>query len=445
MPGLLAPPAAARPLDGGVQEGAGLPDVRRGAWLVWVLTVQAGSDAVPRHPGRRRSLLALRRLARGRRPAPARRWAGTPCRSARSRPCWRSLAVAGGAFWPRYAEARRSDGPPSADDAGLPTSPTAPSGWPSCRPRAGRCSSTTPPPGASAARSTTAWRSPPRASPTPWQRTTSPTSRPTGPSATRRSPPSWPATAAPGVPLYLVYGAKGGEPAILPAILTEGVVVKALDAAAKPPSTDPKEPDDVASTAESPRPPPSRWPPGRARARRARSSASRRPPSRPRTPTAGPLAGRLQGQDRGAGVDQQRLPLCPEALQLRPHAGPAEGGDRRGRGLADDHLVGAGLPGLPDRRRRPRPWKAKVGAASTDVLLDPKGTVGRAYDARTTPHMYVIDRTGTLVYMGGIDDQADRRSRQPEGREELRRRRPGRREGRPPGGHRPSRGPMAAA
>ena len=36
-----------------------------------------------------------------------------------------------------------------------------------------------------------------------------------------------------GVPLYLVYGAGGGEPAILPAILTEGVVVRALDAAAK--------------------------------------------------------------------------------------------------------------------------------------------------------------------------------------------------------------------
>ena len=50
-------------------------------------------------------------------------------------------------------------------------------------------------------------------------------------------------------------------------------------------------------------------------------------------------------------------------------------------------------------------WKAKVGAASTDVLLDPTGKVGRAYDARTTPHMYVIDKTGRLVYMGGIDDR----------------------------------------
>lgn len=53
-----------------------------------------------------------------------------------------------------------------------------------------------------------------------------------------------------------------------------------------------------------------------------------------------------------------------------------------------------------------RQWKAKVGAHSSDVLLDPKGLVGRAYDARTTPHMFVIDRTGKLVYMGGIDDKA---------------------------------------
>lgn len=50
-------------------------------------------------------------------------------------------------------------------------------------------------------------------------------------------------------------------------------------------------------------------------------------------------------------------------------------------------------------------WKTKVGAGATNVLLDPKGTVGRAYDAKTTPHMYVVDKAGTLVYMGGIDDQ----------------------------------------
>lgn len=50
-------------------------------------------------------------------------------------------------------------------------------------------------------------------------------------------------------------------------------------------------------------------------------------------------------------------------------------------------------------------WKTESGAASSGVLLDPTGVVGRAYDARTTPHMYIVDPAGTLVYMGGIDDQ----------------------------------------
>lgn len=38
------------------------------------------------------------------------------------------------------------------------------------------------------------------------------------------------------------------------------------------------------------------------------------------------------------------------------------------------------------------------------VLYDPTGDVGRAYDAKTTPHMYVISADGTLLYDGAIDD-----------------------------------------
>ena len=37
-------------------------------------------------------------------------------------------------------------------------------------------------------------------------------------------------------------------------------------------------------------------------------------------------------------------------------------------------------------------------------MLDPVGTVGRLYDARATPNMVVIDRTGRVAYMGAIDD-----------------------------------------
>jgi peroxiredoxin len=48
---------------------------------------------------------------------------------------------------------------------------------------------------------------------------------------------------------------------------------------------------------------------------------------------------------------------------------------------------------------------AARGASPTAVLLDPAGAIGRAYEAQTTPHMFVIDPAGTLRYMGAIDDQ----------------------------------------
>ncbi len=47
-----------------------------------------------------------------------------------------------------------------------------------------------------------------------------------------------------------------------------------------------------------------------------------------------------------------------------------------------------------------------TGAAPTAVLLDPTGAIGHAYDARTTPHMFIVNTDGTLVYTGGIDDKA---------------------------------------
>ncbi len=46
---------------------------------------------------------------------------------------------------------------------------------------------------------------------------------------------------------------------------------------------------------------------------------------------------------------------------------------------------------------------AKNKAAPSAVLLDPQSRIARAYGATVTPHMYVIDRTGLLVYKGGID------------------------------------------
>lgn len=44
---------------------------------------------------------------------------------------------------------------------------------------------------------------------------------------------------------------------------------------------------------------------------------------------------------------------------------------------------------------------------ATEVLLDTDGKVGNLYGAKTTPHMYVIDKSGALVYKGAIDDKSD--------------------------------------
>jgi hypothetical protein len=50
-------------------------------------------------------------------------------------------------------------------------------------------------------------------------------------------------------------------------------------------------------------------------------------------------------------------------------------------------------------------WMKAQKAAATATLMDVEGTVGRAYGARTTPHMYVINPAGTLVYAGAIDSK----------------------------------------
>ncbi|WP_082497712.1 thioredoxin family protein [Pseudorhodoferax sp. Leaf267] len=48
-------------------------------------------------------------------------------------------------------------------------------------------------------------------------------------------------------------------------------------------------------------------------------------------------------------------------------------------------------------------WMQAKAGAPTATLMDEEGTVGKAYGARTTPHMYIVNPQGTLVYAGGID------------------------------------------
>ena len=48
-------------------------------------------------------------------------------------------------------------------------------------------------------------------------------------------------------------------------------------------------------------------------------------------------------------------------------------------------------------------WMQSQKAAANATLMDSDGRMGKAYGAKTTPHMYIIDPKGTMVYAGGID------------------------------------------
>lgn len=58
----------------------------------------------------------------------------------------------------------------------------------------------------------------------------------------------------------------------------------------------------------------------------------------------------------------------------------------------------------PDRNRV---YAADQGLAYP-ILHDPEGKVGRAYQAKTTPDMFVIDKEGKLAYSGAIDNHKDK-------------------------------------
>ncbi len=55
-------------------------------------------------------------------------------------------------------------------------------------------------------------------------------------------------------------------------------------------------------------------------------------------------------------------------------------------------------------------WMVEQKAAPTSTLMDEQGLVGKAFGARTTPHMYIVDPQGTLIYAGGIDSIASART-----------------------------------
>ena len=51
-------------------------------------------------------------------------------------------------------------------------------------------------------------------------------------------------------------------------------------------------------------------------------------------------------------------------------------------------------------------WQHSKDAAPTKSVIDATGDIGKSYGARTTPHMYIVNPEGTLIYAGAIDSKA---------------------------------------
>ena len=77
--------------------------------------------------------------------------------------------------------------------------------------------------------------------------------------------------------------------------------------------------------------------------------------------------------------------------------------------------INSGAPGKQGHGKDVNAEASSSWKMEHPVLLDENGSIGRAYGAERTPHMYVIDPNGVLIYRGAIDNSPDGEKQSPEG------------------------------
>lgn len=113
------------------------------------------------------------------------------------------------------------------------------------------------------------------------------------------------------------------------------------------------------------------------------------------------------GQHRGKTVVLEWFnPGCPFVQHAHGAGGPLDG--MAAKATADGSVVwlaiNSGAPGKQGHGADTNKQAATDWKLSHPVLLDEDGRVGHLYGAMTTPHMYVVDPNGVLVYRGGLDN-----------------------------------------
>ena len=77
--------------------------------------------------------------------------------------------------------------------------------------------------------------------------------------------------------------------------------------------------------------------------------------------------------------------------------------------------INSGAPGKQGNDLAMNTEAAKTWSLTHPILRDEAGTVGKAYGATNTPNMFVINKAGTVVYAGAIDNSPDGEGKSPEG------------------------------
>jgi peroxiredoxin len=77
--------------------------------------------------------------------------------------------------------------------------------------------------------------------------------------------------------------------------------------------------------------------------------------------------------------------------------------------------INSGAPGKQGAEAKDNTDAARAWKLEHPILRDPSGAVGKAYGATNTPHMFVIDKQGVLVYAGAIDNSPDGERKSPAG------------------------------
>jgi peroxiredoxin len=108
-------------------------------------------------------------------------------------------------------------------------------------------------------------------------------------------------------------------------------------------------------------------------------------------------------------------PGCPFVVASHTRGTLAGAAEREARAGVVWLAVNSGAPGKQGHGVEVNRAAAKDWGMAHPVLLDESGEVGKAYGATNTPHMFVVDADGTLVYRGAIDNSPDGEGASPQG------------------------------